>query len=149
MTEVRVDGREIAELAKHLRGSSPRLRRSLAVRMRAAGRVVLTDARSRASWSSRIPGAIRLRVATRGSRAGVALRVVSGSAPHARPYEGLTRGGRRGMFRHPVYGNYDAWVSQQQRPFLLPAVKAGRDRVNSEVDQAVDEIAAFAGFRRR
>jgi hypothetical protein len=35
-------------------------------------------------------------------------------------------GGRIGVssFRHPVFGNYDVWVEQATRPYLMPAGRA-------------------------
>lgn len=100
------------------------------------GDAALASARGNASWSSRIPGAISVRASASQARSGVFLRVDASRAPHARPYEGLSRGG---SFRHPVYGT-DRWVSQSVRPFLVPAVRA----VRADAIQAAEAAVARA-----
>jgi hypothetical protein len=94
---------------------------------------IRTDMARRASWSSRIPAAIGMRV--RFSAATVQIRVDSRRAPHARPYEGLSS--RGGSFRHPVYGHTDRWVSQSARPFFFPAIDGHRKAVRDAVERAV------------
>lgn len=91
---------------------------------------------ARASWSSRIPRAITTR--TSFARGSVELRVRSGQAPHARPYEGI---GTRGSFRHPVFhdGFDGPWVTQATRPFFFPSVDAHRDKIRGAVESAVFE----------
>lgn len=142
-----IDGRDIADLAKELRRASPQVRKALPKRLRAAGEIVRTQARSNASWSRRIPGAIGLRAVTQGARAGVTLRVSAKKAPHGRAYEGMQSGSRKGSFRRQVYGK--AWVAQATRPYLVPALKAKREAVQDELVLVVDDVAALAGFRRR
>jgi hypothetical protein len=142
-----IDGRDIAELAKALKKSSPAVRKQLPKRLRRAGELVRTEARANASWSSRIPRAIGLRSVTRGAQAGVLLRVNAAKAPHGRAYEGMQRGSRTGSFRRPVYGK--AWVNQPTRPYLVPALKSKREAVQEELVLVVDDVAALAGFRRR
>ncbi len=122
------------------------IRRELRTGFRAAGQRALETARDNASWSSRIPGAITMRVSTSGPSTGVALRVDAARAPHARPYEGLTRGGRS-TFRHPVFGTVESWVAQATRPFLRPAVQSVRDDVVQAARDAVQSAARHAGFR--
>ena len=121
------------------------IRRELRTGFRAAGQRALETARDNASWSSRIPGAITMRVSTSGPSTGVALRVDAARAPHARPYEGLTRG-ERSTFRHPVFGT-SARVAQATRPFLRPAVQSVRDDVVQAARDAVQSAARHAGFR--
>jgi hypothetical protein len=75
------------------------------------------------------------------------LRINAEKAAHARPFEGLSRGGRN-VFRHRVFGT-DTWVSQQTRPFLVPAVNAARAQAQEDIGFAVDDVARLAGFRRR
>jgi len=114
------------------------IRRDLRKGLREAGEAALNQARANASWSSRIPGAMSLRVYTSGPRTGVSLRVDSSKAPHARPYEGI--GGRGDSFRHPVFGG-DAWVSQSIRPFLAPAAAKVRAQVMAAAEQAIANAA--------
>jgi hypothetical protein len=99
----------------------------------AATSEIRADMARRASWSSRIPGAITTRV--RFASASVQIRVDARRAPHARPYEGVSS--RGGSFRHPVYGNTDRWVSQAARPFFFPAAEGHRKAVRDAVERAV------------
>ena len=131
----------VADLGK----MDPALRADIRKRFRAIGKSVLDDARQRASWSSRIPGATTLRTSTSASTAGITLRVSSAKAPHARPYEGIG-GSRGGTFRHPVFGNRDVWVAQQQRPFWVPAAQAHRTEVTEAAVEAVKTAARAARF---
>lgn len=119
------------------------VRSGLRVGFRAAGQVTLEHARGNASWSSRIPGAMGLRVSTSGRNTGVMLRVNSARAPHARPYEGIDG---RGTFRHPVYGDRDTWVAQATRPFLRPAIEATRPAYLKAAEEAVTRAARSGGF---
>lgn len=95
---------------------------------------IRNDMARRASWSSRIPGAIGVRVAF--AQARTTIRVDARKAPHARPYEGVGRGN---TFRHPVYGNYDIWVTQGTRSFFFPAVRTHRKATREAVERAVYE----------
>jgi hypothetical protein len=105
---------------------------------------MLADARSRASWSSRIPSAISVRgSATNENRVGVELRVSAASAPHARPFEGMGQGG---SFRHPVFGR-DRWVAQATRPYAFPAVRAASDRIAPQIAAAFEDAAREVGFK--
>lgn len=147
MSSPGASGRDVAELAKALRTSAPAVRKMLPLRLRRAGEIVRAQARSNASWSTRIPGAIGLRAVTRGNTAGVLLRVSATKAPHGRAYEGLQSGSRKTTFRRQVYGR--AWVEQRTRPFLVPALTSTREQVQDELVLVVDDVARLAGFRRR
>lgn len=114
-------------------------RKELLKEFRALVKVVQVDARARASWSSRIPGAI----GTTATRKGAGLTVKARGAPHARPYEGL---GGRSSWRHPVFGNRSVWVSQGTRPYLMPAVDAHVDEANEKAHDAVERAARKVGF---
>lgn len=131
--------RQLAKASRELRTMSREVRREIRPRIRKAAEPMVAEARSNASWSSRIPGAIRLS----NTRRGVSIRVNQKRAPHARPYEGI-RGGA--TFRHPVFGNRDRWVSQATRPFLDPAVARHRGRVRSELLKLVEDAARNNGF---
>lgn len=125
-------------------GEIPRdLRKRLRPKVRAAGNIVARDARLRASWSTRIPAAIRVRTAFAKSP-GVRVSVDLRKAPHAKPYENE---GRPGKFRHPVFGNRSNWVTQKARPFLGPALQAKSDAAAHDIADAVDRATRDAGFR--
>jgi hypothetical protein len=121
------------------------IRTGLRIGFRKAGQAVMADAKTNASWSSRIPAAMSLRTSTKAKSAGVFIRVDAKKAPHARPYEGFSN--RGDSFRHPVFGHREVWVTQATRPFLYPAAVKGRDRVQAAAELAVRQAALRAGFR--
>lgn len=135
---------EIQKLVADLRRVPPELRKQLRPAVRAAAQEVLAEARSRASWSSRIPAATRVAVRFSGKNAGASVVVSAARAPHARPYEHL---GSPGTFRHPVYGNRRNWVAQAARPFLFPAARAKAEAAAREIDQAVEQVLRRTGWR--
>jgi len=127
-----------AQLQKELQGRFRPL-------IKAAGETVKRAAAAKASWSSRIPRALRLQVSFGAKKAGLRLTVLESVAPHARPFEGITD--RRNLFRHPVFGDEDVWVAQATRPFLIPALQETRAQVIADVDEAIDLAARSIGFR--
>ncbi|WP_157515695.1 HK97 gp10 family phage protein [Nocardiopsis trehalosi] len=140
MTDVRYG---IAEFRRDLGQIPKELQTQLRPALREAARPVLADARRRASWSTRIPGAMR--IATRfGRRGGVSVAVSRTRAPHARAWEDITN---RGQVRHPVFGNRQVWASHRPRPFLSPAAFANADRVQRRVADTVIYTARLHGFR--
>ncbi|WFE45304.1 hypothetical protein [Verrucosispora sp. WMMD1129] len=119
------------------------VRRDLRPALKAVGEKVAQDARGRASWSRRIPRAIKVKVLFGQAKQGVIITVDSRRAPHARPYEGITG---RGSFRHPYFGNRDRWYAQRTRPFLEPAAQAKRAAVREEIVKVVEQAARRHGF---
>jgi hypothetical protein len=112
------------------------LRKELRPRLRTSGEHLRADMRRRASYSSRIPGAIGLTVRFSARGGGIRLNVNSRRAPHARVLERGNLGGRADTFRHPVFGR-DVWVTQATRPFFFPALKAGRAQIKDNIRGAV------------
>lgn len=94
-------GDELAKLVADFGKIPPDVRRDLRTGIREAAEPILSEAKSNASWSSRIPRATRVAVGFGKKSAGVSIVVSSRRAPHARPYE---HDGEPGSFRHPVYG---------------------------------------------
>ena len=140
---------QFTQLQRDLARMTKAQRRRLRVAVGRLGNDAAAEARSSAGrWSTRIPAAIRTRalVDDGRSRVGVELRV-SKSVPHARAYEGISQQGSAGHFRHPVYGNRGAWVSQPTRPYLWPAVRARQDSLRRAVEQTVEDAARECGFR--
>jgi hypothetical protein len=139
-------GDAVRKLVVDLGALPEELRKELRPEFLRAGRPLLEDARNRASWSTRIPAAMRLRMSRSRKNPGVALVVSSRLAPHARLYE---FGADRRGFRHPVYGNREVWVQQQTRPYIIPALRAGgRQRFVDAADRAVATAAARRGWHR-
>lgn len=134
---MRVEYLGIRHLASELGMVPAELRRELRPRIREAGDHIVRDMRQRASYSSRIPGAIRMSVSFAAKSGGLTIRVDSNRAPHARVLERGNQGGRAASFRHPVFGNRENWVTQPTRPFFFPAVMAGRAQLNQHISDAV------------
>jgi hypothetical protein len=118
----------------------PRLRPVL----REGGTRVKSVAAGNASWSTRIPRSLMVRLRLGGRSPGVLVVARQSIAPHARAFEGI--GNRGDTFRHPVMGDRDVWVSQAVRPYLAPAVDATREDVIDELVKAVDDTVRKAGF---
>lgn len=137
----------LSELARDLYRMPAATKRQMRKTFSNAAQPMLADAKSRASWSSRIPGAISVQVTSTDVRLGVALRISAAAAPHARPYEGLSAQGGSSYFRHPVFGNRENWVSQTTRPYAWPAVKAASDKVIPAIGAAFEDAARECGFR--
>lgn len=146
--------REVVVLREHLQRVPKQLQGQVRTALRLSAKPIVTDAKARASWSRRIPGATSSRIRFAGNKAGVRITVASKRAPHARPYEGLlsrARDSRRGGFRHPVFARGTqrrqwAWTTTPFRPFLLPALEAGVAGVEKSLLSAVDEVLRRNGF---
>jgi hypothetical protein len=132
-----------AIIARDIRNLTPETQKAVRPKLRKAGQLVADDAKQRASWSSRIPGTVRVRTSVRANRENVKVLAGNASAPHARPYEGLSSQGN--TFRHPVYGR-DTWVSQATRPFLFPAAAANEVQAGELISSALTDAAIALGF---
>lgn len=130
----------IADLA----GMPTDLRRELRPALISAAQPILQDARRRASWSTRIPGAITLKASFSTRSPGVRLFVDARKARHARPYEFASARNRR--LRVPVFGR-GWWSEREPRRFFFPAVRAGEAGVVRSATVAVQAAARSAGFR--
>lgn len=136
------------ELVADLAGMPTELRRQIRPALNRAVAPIQRDAQRRASWSRRIPGAIKVKTSFAQRSPGLRLFVDVAKAPHARPYEDASQRNKR--LRHPVFlreGRREVWVEQDRRPFFFPAVQAGRAGVVQEVAGAVAATARSAGFR--
>jgi len=135
---------DVRKLVNDLRKIGDGVGRNLGKQFKKAAGPVAAQAKSNASWSSRIPDAITVGVSSSRRYPGAQIKVSKEKAPHARLFEWPGRGG---SFRHPVYGNREVWVSQQGRPFIRPAVRAKGGEFIKACDRAVDETARAHGFR--
>jgi hypothetical protein len=138
------------QIAADMRALPEATRKAVRPQLRAAGAMIVNDAKSRANWSTRIPGTIRMTTSFRNEREGVTIIAGNASAPHSRPYEDISG---RGKFRHPVFADATnktrggwRWVTQASRPFLLPAAQANEGAATAAVRSALDEAAASIGF---
>lgn len=136
------DAGEFYALAESFRQIPDEFRKHVEYRLRPVGERTVEAVRRNASWSSRIPGAVRLKVAFRGKDPGLIITVDRHQAPHARPYEGFLAE----SFRHPVFGDTDTWVTQDARRFVWPAVLETQQDVADAVDEALAGAFHAAGF---
>lgn len=131
---------QLRQAAADLREMSTEVRRGIRPALKEVAEPMVAQARANASWSTRIPGAIRVSVLKRG----VEIRVSRKKAPHARSYEGI--GGNQ-SFKHPVFGDRGVWVQQGTRPFLDPAVKQHRKKIAPALMRVVEDAAKRHGYR--
>lgn len=132
-----LDASALELLVERFRDVPRELRPAIRRAVQSAAADFVSDVKADASWSSRIPGAVRVKTSFAKAGAGVRVYVDSKRAPHARPYEGLSDGGNRGSFRHPVYGNRDVWVSQATRPFFRPNIDPHRAKLLDAIETAL------------
>lgn len=128
-------------LLRGLKRFAPDVDKELRKDLRVIASGVAGEAKSRASWSTRIPAAIGVSVTNRGAGVKVSRR----RAPHGPLFERGQRG-NRGAFRHPVFGNRDVWVSQRTRPYLQPAIDHHRDDVLRKSETALRTAIRKAGL---
>lgn len=121
-----IDYSEISLFVEEMRAAPKELQAGIRTAVKEASAELTDEIRDRAAWSSRIPAAVKTRVSFAQRGAGVSVSVDHKAAPHARPFEGMSSGGSRGVFRHPVYGNREVWVDEQTRPFFQPSIEATR-----------------------
>lgn len=119
------------------------IRKNLTAVIRQQGDGVLSEVRSRASWSSRIPRATTIQVRYNTKGASVRIQTDKRAAPHARPLDGASGP----TFRHPVYGR-DTWVNQSARPFFMVTVKGRKPGIDQAMERAVIiQSARDVGFK--
>lgn len=142
---VTVDQRQLRQLTSDLRRVSTEMPKQVRGLMLDGAKIVAGDARSRASWSSRIPGTVKPRATARGAR------VVAGGpkAPHASFYEGTNSGGPG---RHPVFARGARsgwrWTSKgSPRPYLKPAAEGKATEVAQTVGDGLLVLFKHAGWQ--
>lgn len=140
---VAVEGRDrVTQLRRDLLKIPTNIRKEVRPALREAGESVKRAAQGNSHWSSRIPAAMRIRVSFAQRRPGVFIVVDKNKAPHGRPYEGIIMG----SFRHPVFGNRDVWVTQETRPYLVPALESNEGETFTLIESTVDEVMAKLGL---
>jgi hypothetical protein len=122
------------------------IRRNIRAAVQTSGAGIVAKARANASWSTRIPGSIRMRVSFAARGAGVTVVSSKRAAPHGRPYE-MGSKGTSGELRHPVFGHRDRWVPEATRPFFFPAVAEATPEMLRAMDKAITDAVREAGFK--
>jgi hypothetical protein len=141
------DGKRLrVELNRELRQAAQPLVPKVKAAWRAAPSGHGKAGRRGGSLRSQLARATRLEVRLTGKQAGVRVRTDGRRMPdHMKSLPGYAEGVRRRPWRHPVYGNRDAWVTQQPFPRFYDAVAGGdevaaRRAVNQAVDKVFDQI---------
>lgn len=136
------DFSELRDLAADCKRAAAGLQKDFFADLARGGEVVAVAARQNASsFPRKGDGSTRIADSVAVKRRGPRVKVQAGGpdAPHAAPLENQ---GRRGVFRHPVFGNYDVWADQPARPFLAPAAEESADDVERLILRAVDIATA-------
>lgn len=137
MPLVTVNTSGLRDVAAALRQAAKRLPTAHRAALREGAEKIAVDARAKASWSTRIPGSVRVKA--RGDRVSV-----TADAPDAAPLENR---GKEGEFKHPVFGNAGVVVSQKARPFLHPAARINEPKLVDGTLEAIDKTMTEAGFK--
>lgn len=152
------DSGDLRRIAKELRAMDDKqLKKKFTKELRAAARplVPLTRKAIRAIPSSRsysaaglrgrMSKAVRTEVKTTGKRASVAVRVDGRKMANKQGALPAYMEGAKRPWRHPVYGNRDAWVVQAARPYFYKTLRpkagpAARKAVNRVITEVSKEI---------
>lgn len=137
----------VSELARALGTLPTEIRAALKPAVLKAAEVIGQQAEQNASFSSYIPGAVSVQASFAQSGGGAVVRVVERGYPHAgevRVYEG--NGVSPTPFRHPVYGNKEAWAVGMTHPFLGPALEEREDEAVAVIAEAVVAVAHASGL---
>lgn len=140
--EISLHFADASDLLRALRRIPKELHRGVRKPLRELGLDTMREAQTNASWSSRIPRALSVRVSLASNRPGVSIRASLKAAPHARALEGIIDD----PFKHPVFGDYSTWVSQAARPYLLPATHAAGPRLRQTVVDILDDVHRRVGL---
>lgn len=144
MGVISVDANDFRDFQRTLKKLDKDVARELNKELRKVlNATIIPDARANASWSTRIPPAIKPTVGT----TKIGARVASRQAPHGRVFEGSRKNQRNGWFRHPVFGNRERWVNQRVRTFLQPAFDDNAGKATRQAEEAIDRAARAAGFK--
>lgn len=113
------------------------LKKQTRAKLRELSVEVANLARARASWSAKIPPLIK----PTATQAGAGVRIAGRPTPI-----GVLNERKAGEWRHPVFGNRDAWVVQKAHPSLRPTMEAERPRLRKKAEEIVREALAKAGI---
>jgi hypothetical protein len=141
---VGVEAQGIEVMALRLERMPLEVRKRLKVVVKAGAVSVAAQAKTNAAYSSRIPGAVRVRskLGTELTGVGATVVVSAAKAPDARVLElGNTDSASTATFRHPVFGR-DVWVSQPMRPFLFPALESKHKGIVESIYAAIESAQA-------
>lgn len=139
-----IDTKDLNQIYKDLKEVEGNLRVEMRKGIKVAIEPVKAAVIDEASWSSRIPGAVKTKVSFNAKSAGASVYVDSDVAPEAAP---INNRDHSGSFRHPVFGDRETWTNQQARPFMQVALRAANgSQVAAAIDDVIDAVIRKAGF---
>jgi hypothetical protein len=122
-------------MADELRALGPEVDVAIRSGIRTILGVIAEEAKSRASFSTRIPGSIRVRVSPRGLSGSVS--AGGAAAPDAAPIENKGKGN----VRHMVFGDTNVWTDKNSHEaFLAPALEAKTSEVEAMIDTLLESV---------
>lgn len=143
------------ELSRRLRTADPELKRALKRRLRQHGEPVLDKLQAAAwgitmeSWPERGGGGstgLRARIssATKLSLLASGVRFVVREQQVDRRYGRTLVAGSEGTpWRHPVYGNRNAWVTQKGSPWFYPTLRREAPEFRRAVERAIRDTLDY------
>lgn len=148
--DVKLDTADLRKVYADLKAANSSLTVELRRGVKNAAAPLANAVKVEASWSTRIPGAVKTKATFTARKTSVSIYVDPKMAPEAAP---LNHGDRGGTFRRPVFADADeersdwTWVSQQARPFMLAAIQPHFRDADVAMAKVLDTIARKAGFR--
>lgn len=149
------EGKDLARISRELRKQSngKELRKQLSKQLRKQAKPLVPVVRasiraipSSRSYSAdglrgRMSRATKIEVKTSGKQAGVAIRVDGRKMPsHMRALPAYMEGTKR-RWKHPVWGNRNAWASQSAHPYFFRVMRAAGPRARRGINAALDDIS--------
>ncbi|WP_270888629.1 hypothetical protein [Pedococcus sp. 5OH_020] len=142
---VEVKGSEdFYKASRALKGAGPELRKRVNAEIRTVARPMINQARAAARAQLPHHGGLAAQVASEPMR--VQIRTGADTAG-VRIVVGRRRGGaqstNRGVIRHPVYGNRNAWVTQRVQPgWFDDSMKSQAPAVRRAIERAMEQTLA-------
>lgn len=122
-----------------LKAADPALQKQFSKELRGLTAKSVAEARSLASWSTKIPPSIKPMVGVR--QAGI--RVAAKPSPL-----GVLNERKSGKWRHPVFGNKNVWRDQTAKPSVRPVVEKNRLEFKIAAEKAARAALDEAGLRK-
>jgi hypothetical protein len=155
---VRVESPDLYKLVKDLDQVDKKIAREMKKEMRQAASPIVQRVRAEAAtFSKRIPPAVKASTRFTKKTTSVLITVNARQAPHARP---INNDGKPGFFTHPIpvkaastrrgrlrQARKGDVVKQKARPFFYGPIVAADHDVEAAVQRAADRAMRQAGFR--
>lgn len=135
-------GMDDKELLKRFRKDLRTAAKPLVPAVRASIRAIPSKRRyTAAGLRGRLSRATTLEVKTGGRQAAVIIRVDGRKMPEKQRALQAYLEGTKSRWRHPVYGNRDAWVQQPAKPFFYKVMGPAGTRARIAVGRVLDQVS--------